>query len=442
MGNNVIKVEDFLNTEIREFSIHVIKERALPCVIDGMKPSGRKVVFTASKVAKKWMKTSALAGYCSPIGGYMRGDASLPDIIVKQTQQFPGANNYPYLEGDGAFGSRFVPNGAAAARYTKSRIGSNFEKLFIDNDILKYEEQDNEYYEPNYYLPTIPTILLNKISGIAVGFACEFHPRNPLDIIENCRLKIKNKKLKPMKPFYDGFKGTVFREEDKWVMYGKCELSNKDITVTEIPIDISREKYVEFLNKIEDRGLISSYEDHCDSEGFKFVLSVNRAQAKTFKGMSEDVLMKKLNLRKNINENLNCISEGNNLLEFDSTEQIVDYFVDFRLKTITERKIFMIKKHSDLNDILFNKIKFIQMVLDKKIQFTTKTKQELRDRIEGKKLKYIDKLIQIPVYNLTNEYKEKLEEEVDENNKIIEYYKTTSEQKLFQTDLTELRKNL
>lgn len=169
-------VTNLIDNDYKDYSKYVLYSRAIPSLIDGLKPSQRKILYTATKVAKtSRIKTASLAGAVIEKANYHHGDASLNDAINKMAQTFN--NNLPLLSGEGSFGSRLVQE-AAAARYTFVRLNDNFNKYFVDTDILLAGE-DPEDPEPRFYLPTIPWVLVNGISGIAVGFATEIQPRNP-----------------------------------------------------------------------------------------------------------------------------------------------------------------------------------------------------------------------------------------------------------------------
>lgn len=250
-------ITDFINNEVKEYAISVVEERAIPSIVDGFKPVQRKLVYTANRVAKNFIKTAALVGNVISVGGYYKGDASIAAACGNMAQDFPGSNNVPFIKGSGEFGKRLTPNGIAAPRYTKAMLHPNFNKFFTDSELLEYEEQDGEFFEPKYYLPSVPTVLLNGISGIAVGFACKILPYKLTDIIQNVGNVLRKKPQFEMTPYYGDFKGTIDKVDDKWVMRGVWRKINKTtIEITELPIGISREKYLEHLNKLEDAGLI------------------------------------------------------------------------------------------------------------------------------------------------------------------------------------------
>ncbi len=165
-------ISQFLSNEYKEFAMYVIEGRAIPSIIDGLKPSQRKVIQVANQIWKtgseKALKVFQLSGKVASDCYYHHGDQSLSNSIINIAQKFK--NNAPLLEEDGQFGSLRSPQ-AGAARYIGTKLSDNFRLLYKDFELLDYKEEEGESIEPKYFLPIIPTILINGSSGIAVGFA-------------------------------------------------------------------------------------------------------------------------------------------------------------------------------------------------------------------------------------------------------------------------------
>ncbi len=176
-------ITEFLSDEYKEFSLYVIENRAIPSVIDGLKPTQRKIIHISNQVWKtgseKPLKVFQLSGKVASDCYYHHGDNSLSDAIINMAQKFK--NNMPLLEEDGQFGSLRSPE-PGAPRYIGTKLNKNFRLLYKDFELLDYKEEEGEEIEPNYFLPIIPTILINGSSGIAVGFSSNILNRNPLDI--------------------------------------------------------------------------------------------------------------------------------------------------------------------------------------------------------------------------------------------------------------------
>lgn len=422
-------VEDFLHNEVKDFSIHVVKERAIPNVIDGLKPSQRKVLYTANSVAKNFIKTYALVGYTAAIGGYSKGDGSLPDVITKLTQNFVGSNNVPFMDGSGAFGSRFVRD-PASPRYISSKISKNFDRLFKDFEILTYTKQDGKFFEPDFYLPVIPTILLNGISGIAVGFACEFQPYEEKDIKENIKRFLNGKKMKELKPFFKGFEGKIEKIDGKWTQTGLYNIQRKTLTITELPTNYTRESYNKHLISLSEKKKIRDFQDNSTNGKYTFVIQLNEV-------LDEEKMIKLFKLRTNLNENLNAISENNKLLTFESINDIIEYFIKYRLEVLQRRKEFMVKKFSDKKKFTLDKIEFIEDVIKKKIPDSIfKSRKNLKDYLKVKG--YDDTLANMPFTQFNEESIHDLKNNVQEYVLEIDYYNRVSTSELYDKDLREL----
>ena len=442
-------IEEFLNKEVYDYSLHVIQERSLPSVIDGFKPSQRKIIYTARKVGNNFMKTTAFAGYVSAIGGYERGDQQLPDTIIRMVQNFAGGNNIPFLDGEGSFGSRFIPDGAAAPRYTKTKLSKNFNEIFkTDFDILNYTEQGTEgTYEPDYYVPAIPAILLNGAKGIAVGYACEFQPFSSQSLVKATLARLKNRisTYRPsarIQPYYAGYKGKIewSKEDQKWYMFGRITVypfkKNSYLEISEIPVGISREKYVEILELLVENDTIKNYEDLCNKEGFKFIINWTKLQIEKLE--SKD-LFKVFKLRKSLNYNMNCISENGKLLRFYTPEELIDYFVQFRLKFLSKRKTHQINILTEDATLIREKISFISNVNSGAIELKFKSRADMKKKLAQYSYKYLDKLIEMVVHSITEENIKKLKADLVDIDSMLEYYRNVTEKQLYLSDLKDIK---
>ena len=213
-------VRHFIDTEYKDFSMYVLQHRAIPSVIDGFKTSQRKLFYAMQTYSGKRVKVAELGGSLSSIG-YGHGETSANDAAVRMARSW--ANNIPAFIGHGNFGSRMLQE-AAAPRYIYATMNPKAEAIFIDNDVLIANE-DLEHKEPKHFLPSIPWLLVNGASGIAVGFKAEILPRNPKDVVKACEEYITTGSIKTeLMPFFPSFKGKVEKVEDrKFVSYGVVE---------------------------------------------------------------------------------------------------------------------------------------------------------------------------------------------------------------------------
>lgn len=393
-----ISIEEFLNTRYKEYSEYVLYSRAIPSMIDGFKPSQRKLIYTADKVCKNSLiKCASLAGDVISKANYHHGNASLESAINVMVQQFK--NNVPWFKGKGTFGSRLVPV-AAAARYTYARMSPDFYKYFKDFEVTD-SSPDPEDPEPTHYLPIIPTVLLNGISGIAVGFATEIQPRNPLDLANACVKYLNGENIDNLDipPYYEGFKGTIVKSGSIHKCYGVATIQKRnDVKITELPIGHSRESYVETLNKLEDAGIIKSYSDRCSKVGFDFTVKL----ASDPKLLSNNELCELLKLTVNLNENLTVIDENGKLKLYDNIHPLIKDFCNYRITKYAERYINWYERDKEKKRVIDIKIQFINAVLHEKIVLKGKSKAEIKAMLGKTKLPndLIDTLISMPLYSI------------------------------------------
>jgi len=149
--------------------------RAIPSVIDGLKPVQRKILYTMfndSNVKRsKEIKVFQLCGYVGAFANYHHGDQSLNAAIIKMAQSYPGSNNLPLIDNasDG-FGSRQENgNDCGQPRYLTVKNKSKIARLVfpaVDDNVLTSRIEDNEKVEPIYYVPIIPVVI------ISINFKC------------------------------------------------------------------------------------------------------------------------------------------------------------------------------------------------------------------------------------------------------------------------------
>lgn len=203
---------DFFNKEFVLFSQASVV-RAIPSLVDGFKPSQRKVLFACFKRnLKHEIKVAQLAGYVSEHAQYHHGEASLMSTIVGMAQTFVGSNNVNLLFPSGQFGTRLMGGeDAASARYICTKLAAVTRSIFCceDDDVLEQQEEDGVRIEPKYYAPIIPMALVNGCTGIATGWSTAVPKFNPLDVIDNIRRRLDGRAFQPMHPWYAGFTGVV-----------------------------------------------------------------------------------------------------------------------------------------------------------------------------------------------------------------------------------------
>jgi DNA topoisomerase-2 len=440
-------ITEFLSNEYKEFALYSIEGRAIPSVIDGFKPTQRKIIHIANLVWKtgseKNLKVFQLSGKVASDAFYHHGDMSLSNAIINLAQKFK--NNAPLLEEDGQFGSLRSPQ-AGAPRYIGTKLSANFRLIYKDFELLEYKEEEGEVIEPKYFLPIIPTVLINGGSGIAVGFASNILNRDIKEIIDVCVKYLNGKKITTVKPSLIGFTGTYTQDTEnnkKWYIRGKFERVNSStVKITELPPSMTYEKYEEILDKLVENKDIVSYEDNC-KDNIDYTIKFTRVGLEI---LSDDKLFNLLKLVESETENFNTLDEYGKLKIFESVDDIIQYFVDFRLKYYQVRKDHQLDKMQHELKVLGNRGKFIKAILDGKIVVNNKSKDEIVSQIESIAIDMIDGsydyLLRMPIYSLTKEMFEKLKEDFSNKKDEIEKLKLVDPKDMYLEDLSELKKKV
>ena len=190
-------------------------DRSIPNLMDGLKTSQRKIIYTAFKRRLfKEIKVAQFSGSVSEISCYHHGEQSLNGAIIDMAQNYVGSNNINLLEPKGQFGTRLQGGkDSAAPRYIFTLLNKLTRTLFqeADDNVLRYLDDDGTPVEPIYYVPIIPMILVNGSIGIGTGFSTDIMCYNPLEIIDYINASISGKDTSNIKinPYYQGFKGTI-----------------------------------------------------------------------------------------------------------------------------------------------------------------------------------------------------------------------------------------
>jgi DNA topoisomerase II len=258
--NNKVSYSHFIHDELIHFS-NADNIRSLPSIMDGLKPSQRKILFACLKRnLRSEIKVAQLAGYVSEHAAYHHGEASLQGAIVNLAQIFVGANNINILAPVGQFGSRLQGGkDSASPRYIHTHLEKIVDTIYRKEDscILKHLDDDGLIVEPENYYPVVPMLIINGCEGIGTGFSTYIPPHDPDDVtlLLKDRLKGKRPTLEnlALRPYWFGFKGPVqMVENGVWITKGLYIFNDakKMVTVTELPIGTWTTDYKEFLEEL------------------------------------------------------------------------------------------------------------------------------------------------------------------------------------------------
>lgn len=453
MASTNRNITDFLNADYLQFAFSVIEDRALPSVIDGLKPAARKVIhaaLTGSTKDGKLYKLLALSGDAMRVSLYSHGDASLNSVIVGLCKPF--IDNLNPLESDSQVGTIRDPNACGAPRYLYVKHSKYMDLIYkTDIDLTEQIFEEGQYVEPICYYPIIPTVLCKNNKGIAIGYAMHNQACNPIDVIDACLEILKSKKELNLfktiiRPYVKGTKQDNWKYIDgKWFSYGGWKVNkSKDLfVVTDLPADVSYEDFEKLLNKLVDSQYMKDWKNLSQDGNIVYECQFFKGQLnKLCKGKNaENVIVNKMKLIKQVPDDLLwLLDEHHKLKYFKDKYDVVRYFVNFRLSIYTERKKKLVKlleeKYKNNSDL----VKFIELVCKGKLKIRNRSKNDIKVDMDVQKLPFT--LISTPMSKVTIEERNELLKQNEEIKKQLEYIKNTTENQMYINDLTHLRKEL
>lgn len=426
------------------------------CGIDGLKLSQRKIIYSAFKRCySTWLKTDTACAQCQIDTNYIHGAANLEGVIDGLAASYVGSNNYSLLTGNsGGFGCRIRPC-PSAGRYTRIKLSDISKKLFleVDNNILERQYFEGQYIEPRFLVPVFPVMFLNGSNGMSTGFSNDILPRNPTEIIEYIKKKLNGTEKPRMQllPWFKGHLGKVAWNDElqRNESFGVITYNNMtSYTITELPIGVEYQKYVEFLDKLCENGTIQDYDDKCDPKTDKILFNIKTTREFTRKiDNDERKLYETLHLVKSLPEVLCCIDENNRVKEFSNVQEILDMFIDIRLKFYQKRKDWLIDDLKKKLAKLASKYYFIKGVVDGTIIVNKRKKDNVIEQLE--KIEKIckidgsyDYLLAMQISSLTAEKMEELKKQIEDGKEEYKTVKSTTVQDMWLADLHELKKAL
>ncbi|MBU4426962.1 MAG: DNA topoisomerase 4 subunit A, partial [Proteobacteria bacterium] len=374
LHTHLVKIEDEMKKSYLAYSMSVIVGRALPNIRDGLKPVHRRVLYgmhdLKSYFNRPFKKSARIVG--DVIGKYHpHGDAAVYDTIVRMAQDF--SLRYPLVDGQGNFGS-VDGDPPAAMRYTEVRMTR------LAQDFLSDIEKETVGFTPNYdgslqepdILPTtIPNLLINGSSGIAVGMATNIPPHN-LSEVCNAVIKVIDKPdidldeligivfgpdfptagfilgKKGIREAYRTGRGIIKIRARAFVE--KVGKNQERVVISEIPYQVNKSKLLEKMaalvreKKIEG---ISDIRDESDRDGMRIVVDVKR-DGKAL------VILNRLYKFTQMETSFGIIMLAivNGRPEILTLKGILEHFVAHRREIIIRRTIYDLKRAEERAHIL------------------------------------------------------------------------------------------
>jgi DNA topoisomerase-2 len=431
-----LDITDFVHKDLVNFSLADLK-RSIAHVADGLKPSQRKVMYSCfQKNLTAEMKVAQLAAYVAEKSAYHHGEVSLAETIVKLANDYMGSNNINLLEPCGQFGTRLMGGkDASQTRYIFTKLTKEARKLFDPKDdaILNYLDDDGRSIEPDFYMPTLPMVLVNGTEGIGTGFSCYVPPFNPDDIKENIKRMLGGEELVPMKPWFRGFKGKVYKDEGGlWVTEGTWRDTGSRLKVTELPPGRWTQDYKEYLDGLVEKKMITSYTNNSTTEDVDFEIF----------GYNGKDLVKDLKMRKTFHvSNMHLFHPTKGIHKYESPEEILQDFVELRLEHYKKRKAHLIDVLEKRAEMCGHKSKFVTMVIEEKLVVFKRKKQELEKEMSATFPKIDgswDYLLNTKTIEYTEERVKALMDEAKQANVELERMLKTSHVTMWKTDIKNM----
>ena len=431
-----IPVPDFIDKELILFSRYDV-ERSIPSVVDGLKPSQRKILFAAFKRnLTNEMKVAQFSGYVAEHSGYHHGEQSLQGAIVGMAQDYVGSNNMNLLLPNGQFGSRILGGkDCASARYIFTKLSPVTRQVFNQTDdvLLKYLEDDGSSIEPEWYVPAIPFLLVNGANGIGTGFSTDIPSYNVKVIVDNVKRLISGKEMVPMTPWYKGFTGIIDQNDNgTFTCKGVAKVSGKTVVVSELPIGTWTSDYKDFLEGLVEKKVIVDFREKHTEKNVLFEID--------FPGEPDTSILK---LEKVIRTtNMHAFDPQGKITKYADPLDIIRDWFEVRKEFYAKRKNYLLKDLSHRAAIAENKHRFITLIVNDELVLSKKTESVILSELRTLKFyksegsyKY---LLDMSISSLSLERAEKLRIEAEKLKKELSILENTSRTQMWSDDLKNI----
>ncbi|XP_053674889.1 DNA topoisomerase 2 [Anopheles nili] len=365
-----VSYKDFVNLELVLFS-NADNVRSIPCVLDGLKPGQRKVLFTCFKRNdKREVKVAQLSGSVAEMSAYHHGEMSLCSTIINLAQNYVGSNNINLLYPGGQFGTRLTGGkDSASPRYIFTMMSALTRHIFhpLDDPLLEYQNEDNQRIEPVWYLPIIPMLLINGAEGIGTGWATKIPNHNPRDVIANIRRMLNGEEPKVLTPWYKNFRGIIEAVgPHRYITAGQVSLlDNEKIEISELPIGTWTQTYKENVlepllhGNDKQKAIISDYKEYNTDTTVRFVISfLSGEYAKLY--AEEGGFHRVFKLTSSISTStMNAFDDKNYLKRYAHANDIFLEFYTIRLEYYGKRRTYLLGMLQAEADCMSDKARFI-----------------------------------------------------------------------------------
>ncbi len=363
LDQNIVEkpIETIMPESMMIYSEHVILDRALPRVEDGLKPVQRRILYTMYNLNMKpkggFKKSARIVGDC--MGKYHpHGDTSIYEAMARLTQDF--SMRMPLIKGQGNFGTLTDP--PAAMRYTEVEMGALGTELLrdIDKDTVRWNKNfDDTLDEPDLLPGRFPNLLVNGASGIAIGLATNIPTHNLTEVIDGAVAMLDNPRISveelmkyikgpdfPSGGFLVGGEDLVnaYRTgKGRLILRGRAEIEGdgdkQTIVITELPWGANPHTLIDKIYTLREKkkeifGNISEISDET-TRTIRIVVKLKRGEdaVKVLEG-----LYKHTDLQSSFNMNMVAIADGKPRLM--GLNKILEYYLNYQKQIVKSRSIY------------------------------------------------------------------------------------------------------
>ena len=432
-----------------DYAMSVIVGRALPDVRDGLKPVHRRILYAMYEDGltsdKPFKKSATCVG--DVLGRYHpHGDASVYDAMVRLAQDF--SMRYMLVDGHGNFGS-VDGDPPAAYRYTEARMSKLCNEMLrdIDKDTVNWDPNfDESRKEPRVLPSRFPNLLVNGSSGIAVGMATNIPPHNLREVIDACVCILDNPEADlldlmehiqgpdfPTRGIImgrSGIRAAYSTGRGKITVRARTELeefgqNRQRIIVTELPYQVNKRQLIAAMaDQVRDKRLegISDIRDETDRNGMRIVIELK-------KDANSQVVLNRLfaqtQMQTTFGVTMLALVNNQTQPKILSLRHMLDEYLAFQEEIITRRTQYDLKKALERQHVLEGLL-IAEENIDEVIRTIRESYDDAKERLMAKfNLSEIQAqvVLDMQLKRLQGLEREKLQNEYDELEKRIEYYR-------------------
>ena len=323
---------------------------------------------------------------------------------------------------NGQFGTRIMGgHDAASPRYIHTELNKIVTLLYPTSDfpLLDYNDDDGVLVEPKQYVPIIPMVLVNGMTGIGTGFSTSIPCYAIKDVIENVKRRLSGRPYKKTIPSSHGFKGqTVQIDQKNYLSKGKYEIvSPTRLRITELPLGKWTDDYKKFLDSLlpetneskskkketkkkKEKKTILDYTNNCSDTEIDFTIHLPVGMINSLQWSEDpniDGIEKffKLTTTKGLSlTNMHLYNNKGQIVKYNSLNDIYDEFYEERYALYVKRKKYILSNLSNDLLILESKVRFINDVINEQIIIYKQKKDIiLQTLIDKKYLQVKDKMV-------------------------------------------------